>query len=249
MKVMHLLPAGLWLAAFSVALAQTPPKPAPKPAASKPAATTPGKPAEGKTLSLGGGSDSGGPLLTREELRACIKQEETIRIRLNEVEAQRVPLDAEKQAIATEQQALREARAPIDALKAQAEELSGRLKAFSARVDDWSQRVKAFNDANRTGTAADRQREDLNKERTEIEKLRIELESERTRLTAGNQEVVRNYNAKAVALDARVNDWNQRNAQWNDTSRKLEAERQNWVSSCADRRYREDDETAIKAGK
>jgi len=29
----------------------------------------------------------------------------------------------------------------------------------------------------------------------------------------------------------------------------LEAERKEWVTNCANRRYREDDETAIKSGK
>ena len=59
---------------------------------------------------------------------------------------------------------------------------------------------------------------------------------------------MRGYNAKASALDARVSDWNARNNAWNDTSLALEAERKGWVRDCADRRYREDDESAIRRG-
>ena len=68
-------------------------------------------------------------------------------------------------------------------------------------------------------------------------------------LAATTESVVGAYNAKARVLDARVTAWNERNAAWNDTTAKLETERKAWVSSCADRRYREDDETAIRQGK
>jgi hypothetical protein len=50
-------------------------------------------------------------------------------------------------------------------------------------------------------------------------------------------------------VDARIAAWNERNGQWNDTSNALEAERKGWVTACADRRYREDDENAIRRGK
>ncbi len=123
------------------------------------------------------------------------------------------------------------------------------MKAFSARVVAWQQRVDAFNSVNPTGMQGERQREALNKERLEIEKQRAELEAERTRMTTGSAEAVRAYNAKAGALDARVGDWNQRNARWNEMSTALETDRQTWAASCADRRYREEDENAIKAGK
>ncbi|MBK6472251.1 MAG: hypothetical protein IPF94_16520 [Betaproteobacteria bacterium] len=46
-----------------------------------------------------------------------------------------------------------------------------------------------------------------------------------------------------------MQDWNQRNAQVNETARKLEDERSLWLSECSNRRYREDDEKAIRAGK
>ena len=57
------------------------------------------------------------------------------------------------------------------------------------------------------------------------------------------------FNAKVAALDARVADWNQRNAQVNDSAKALEQERMSWISDCGDRRYREDDEIAIRRGK
>jgi hypothetical protein len=46
-----------------------------------------------------------------------------------------------------------------------------------------------------------------------------------------------------------VQEWNTRNQAWNEAGARLEGERKDWVTGCADRRYREDDEIAIKAGR
>ncbi len=60
---------------------------------------------------------------------------------------------------------------------------------------------------------------------------------------------MRDYNVKATALDTRVTDWNARNAKLNEANAAREAERKGWVTACSDRRYREDDEIAIRKGK
>jgi len=233
MKVKHLLHVGLWLAAFSMAVAQTAPA---------------AKPGEGNTKSLGSGS-GGGPLLTREELRACLNQGASIRTRTTDLDAQRGALNAEKEAIAAEQQSLREARAPIDAMKPQADALNERMKTFKVRVDDWTARVNEFNAAEKTGVWADRQQKALQKERKEIEAERAVLDAERDRMAAASKDVVGSYNERAAALETRVKGWNQRNEDLNKASVALENEREKWITGCADRRYREDDEIAIKAGK
>ena len=242
----------------SLTLAQTAPvKPAAKPAgtpSTTPAAAVPARPAaaDGKTLSLSGGSGTvavSGPVLTRDELRACLKQEESIRPRLATQDAGRDPIDQEKQAITADQQTLRAERAPLDELKQKAEQFTVRTKDFGTRVQSWNERVEAHNASKTTGAAYDRNQAQLNKEREEIAKERTDLEAERLRLTALNEELVRVYNVKALAVDARVAAWNARNSAWNETTAALDAQRKAWVSSCADRRYREDDETAIRQGK
>jgi uncharacterized protein (DUF3084 family) len=260
MKVKISLLACAWLAAASMAVAQTPPaaKPAAapaKPAPAKPAAA-PAKPASpapaaDKTLSLGDSSTATGAVLTREELRACFKQEESIRERFKATDATRATLDAEKAAIANDQQALRAERASVDGMKTRADEFSARIKAHSARVEDWQKRDAALNEATNRGSIWERKRKELDKERDEIAKSRTGLEAERASLAKDSEDLVRNYNAKVTSLDleGRVTRWNESNAKWNDTVTSLEAERKNWVSDCAERRYREDDEKAIRSGK
>ena len=254
MKVTPLLIALACCTPLPSALAQTaaPSKPAAKPAAKPPAAAAAAsKPAEGKTLALGGGSATGGPLMTRDELRVCLKDEETVRTRMADHEALRAPLDQEKKDITTAQADLRLEREPIDALKGRADAFSAKIKDYSARVQSWNDRMKAHNeDPKPSGTAYEGRKLALNKEREDIEKERVVLEAERTAISAAaSGDAVRAYNAKALALDARVTSWNERNNKWNEAIAALDAERKAWLAACADRRYREDDETAIRRGK
>ena len=56
-----------------------------------------------KSLGSGGGS---GPVMTREELRTCLKQQATLTTRVADFDRQRAELDAEKAAILQTKQAL-----------------------------------------------------------------------------------------------------------------------------------------------
>jgi chromosome segregation ATPase len=255
MKVMTLLSAMLFAAATSGAQAQTtaPAKPAAKAVASKPAVAKPAaagaSAAEGKTAVMGTGKGNSGPILTRDELRVCLAQEETIRTRLEAHTALRTPLDKEKADLAAAQQTLRTERAPLEDMKKQAEVLSEKFKEYAARVKAYELRVTAFNTENPTGAKGERERTALGKDRTALDAERPLLEAEKTEFAAKSEVTVRDYNAKASAVDAQVVAWNQRNEKWNQDARALEAERSEWVGNCADRRYREDDEIAIKRGK
>ena len=251
MKAHHLLLTVVCLAVTWPAHAQTTPvKPAPKPAATKPAAAPAANSADGKTLSLGSGKNPGGPILTRDELRVCLKEEERLRLRLGDLDAGRGPLDREKEALSTEQAALRADRAPLDDLKKRTDDLSSRLRDYAARVDGWNKAVADFNVSPRaTSSTAERQRGEFNRQRDELAKQLVELEAERLRHAADSEGMVRVYNDRVAAMDTRVVDWNQRNNQANEASKSLELERQGWLDSCGNRRYREEDEVAVRAGK
>lgn len=245
--------------------AQTAPKPpaapaatAAKPASAKPPAKPTAKPpanaaataatAAAKPNALGSGV-AGGPLLTRDELRVCLKQEETLRTRIAELDTQREPLAAEKVSIGVEQQAVRDERASIEALRKVADELGVRFKNYGTRVETLNARVAEFNASRRSGAVAERQRGEMNIEQAALATLRAELEAERLRLSTQSEEIIRAYNAKVNTLEAGVTDWNERNAKWADRSNAAESERKGWLSNCSDRRYREDDEIAIRKEK
>jgi chromosome segregation ATPase len=227
------------------------PKPAPKPAA-RPAAKAPAAAAPEKTATIGGGANAASaalPILTRDELRACLKQEEAIRVRLSEHEAARAPIDQERQGVTAKQEALRLERAQVDALATKTNAFRTKMEAHADRVAAWNRDVEAFNSRAPQGVAGERERVRINTEREGLQKAQTELEAERVAMAGDNEKIVASFNAKAKEVEAAVDQWNQRNKGWNEAGAKLEAERKGWVSACADRRYREDDEIAIKAGR
>ena len=204
------------------AQAQTTAPAAPKPAkaAAKPVAKAakPAKPAaDGKTLSLGGNNISSGPLLTRDELRACLQHEDDIRTRLGQVDAARAVLDQEKLGITTTQTALRSDREGINALKLKIDDLGERMRAYTARVDALNALVIEHNADTRVGTPPwERRRKEISAEREAVEVQRAGLDAEKGPLSEAAQAAVADFNAKATALDTRVTDWNSRNAKLND---------------------------------
>jgi len=233
--------AGLLVAAFAAADAQTAPKAA-KAAASAP----PAKPAaEGKTLSLGGGTGSG-KLLTRDELRTCLANQDTLAKRRADVEAARGPLDKEKEDLVKEQEALKGEREKVDAARQAVAELNARYKEHADKVQKWNERAKAAQEA--SGKAAEKERDALDRERVDLQRNQAALEADRAKLGDGAQQAVNAFNTRAQALDQKVADWNQRNAALSELAQAVNRDRDTWTADCADRRYREDDEAAIRKG-
>jgi chromosome segregation ATPase len=237
--------------------ATTPARPAAKPAepatksATKPAAPAAPAAAADRTATLGGGTGtvSRQPILTRDELRECLSQEQSIRTRLAEHQGARAPLDRERDDIRARQDALRAERQQVDIVVARASEFRGRSEAHAQRVAQWNREMEAFNARPPSGSAGERERVRLNSERDALQKSQAELETERVALAADNERTVVPFNAKVKQVEAVVQEWNARNQAWNEAGARLEGDRKDWVAGCADRRYREDDEIAIRAGR
>jgi chromosome segregation ATPase len=224
------LTATLLLAA-AAAFAQAP--------AAKPAA-------DNKPLTM---SNSGsGKLLTKEELRSCFKRRDELGARLADLEVQRKALDTERDSIGQDRTALATERDTVKQKTDAVAALEPRMVAFKQKVDDWQARVTAFNASGRVGVMADRQRADLQREQVALTASQKELEAERVAATGAAQEAISAFNTKATAVEARATDWNARNGKLNELTQTATDDRQTWATECANRRYREDDETAIKRG-
>jgi chromosome segregation ATPase len=245
----RLAAAVLMFSGLALAHAQTnpPAKPA-KPAAAPAAAATPSKAAEPKTLSLGGGTGgASGPLLTREELRACMNRQQALNTQRGEIEAARAPLDADRESLLKAQDALKAERARMEGARQSAiDELNARNKAYGERVTAFNERAKAA--AELAPSGREREAKALERERPEIDKQKQALEAERVKLVESTQREVEAYNARAIALDQQVAEWTQRENALGERAKAVNAERDRWAGECADRRYREDDEIAIKRG-
>jgi len=152
MKILYHASAVLSCAAAlaSAALAAEPAKPAPtKPAAAKPAASPAPREA-------GFGARSSGPLLTREELRACLSLQERVRAMTEEAGRVRTDLDARKAELLASAEALKAELASVDRTSQEAvDAYNARSVARDERVAAYEQAVAAFN-ARVDALAADR---------------------------------------------------------------------------------------------
>ena len=197
-----------------------------------------------KTL---GGKAPVGKMLTRDELRPCLKRLDGVNASTKDLEQRRAALDKEKEDLVKSGDALKAERADVDTKLAAVRDWEGRMRAHGAEIETFNQRLKAADEAPRS------KREELAKEfdaeRERLAKARVPLGEEEARLVPVYQNAVKAYNDKAQARDAVVADWNGRNKAINEQSLKHEEERSAWLGECANRPYREDDEIAIKSGK
>lgn len=91
-----------------------------------------------------------------------------------------------------------------------------------------------------------RQQATLDEERAALLQSGQALQAELAALDRSSADAVAAYNARAAERDARVDGWNQRNVRISDDARAGQAEQQAWAADCAGRRYREDDEIALR---
>ena len=229
--------ASLLLAfAVTLAVAQTAPaKPGAKPAA---------KPA-GKTLS--GKAPAGGKLMTRDELRTCLKRLDDVNQSGKDIEALRPQLDREREELRASGEALKTERAEVDRLLATVREWETRMRAHAVEIEDFNKRSAAVQEAPRN--QQEKMVEDLKDDRERLQKAREALSADEAKLVPVYQSSAKTYNERATARDAKVADWNARNTAAVDASVKQQEARALWLNECANRPYLEDDEKAIKAGK
>ncbi len=198
-----------------------------------------------KSLGSGGGS---GPVMTREELRTCLKQQATLSTRVADYDRQRAELDAEKTAILQTKQALDAERGGVQDEAGKVNALNARVADNATRISDWNERWQAFEKQGRSGPTADRQRRQLVKEKRELADETEALDKEREGLSgigAGAKDV----NAKLEALNLRTVAWNEHQKVVQKMGENVTQERDLWAAECGSRRYREDDEIAIQQGK
>lgn len=217
-----------------------------KSTATPPQIVLPSAPAKSGPRTLAGKAPVG-KMLSRDELRACLKRLDDFNAASKDLESQRTALDQEKDELARAGDALKAERADVDARTQAVKQWQERVKAHGAAIEAYNQRVKAANESKPADPQA--LAKELDAERQRLNDARGPLAEEETRLLPAYENAVKTYNEKAKARDARVDDWNARNRALNERAGTQETERSAWLSECADRPYREDDEIAIKRGR
>lgn len=204
--------------------------------------------AQARTGSLGGGAGSG-PVMTRDELRACLKSQQELKQRVADYEVRKTAMVQERQALEAESRRVGGSRDAVIADAGKVEAFKARQEELRRKFDDWNERFTAFEKAEKTGPAADREKRRLMNERAALEQEGVQIEAERKGMVGSVTGSANEVLAATDALNARVTAFNQRNREMVKLGEDLEQERLLWADECGNRRYREDDETAIKQGR
>lgn len=91
--------------------------------------------------------------------------------------------------------------------------------------------------------------EQMDKNRADIERLGKELEADKAKVDTSDEAAVNAYNDRVRQRGKLIEDFKAAAPGFNQRVDKLGADRQAYASSCADRRFFEDDFDEIKAGK
>lgn len=205
--------------------------------------------ADVSTKGLSGKATGKGALMSREELRVCVKEQRAQQSRAAELEARGREVDAEAEAVRKQKDQVQAERDAYNAKLAQAQGFQQRVKAHGDRVSAYNVRYKAFSDAPPPkGEAFDREKASIEAEGAALTKADAELKAEAPQWTSGTMEPVRaalmeKVQAQQVAVAAS----NERSQALDAEVKAYESDRGAWQQRCGDRAYRIADEKVVRA--
>lgn len=100
-----------------------------------------------------------------------------------------------------------------------------------------------------TRTSVEGRNDGLKRELETLTAASTQLKTDRETLDTSSAEAVAAYNARAEARNAGIDAWDKRSADLRKEADALNTEQALWDLECGNRRYREDDEIALKKGK
>lgn len=193
----------------------------------------------------------GDGLMTKDELRSCMALKERNKARKAALDKGLAELRAQRDAM--NQQAPKESnevQARVNAQMEKVKQADAAVKAHAEQVEDWNTRMEEFEKNSKEMRNADRRRNVLKQERAE-------LNASAKGLTEARDEQVRIYDELIKTANGQLNqgaasaaaEWNKRNDALADEQDSLIDDQATYSADCANRRFREEDEAAIKAGK
>jgi len=192
---------------------------------------------------------AGDKLMSKEELRACMKLQSDIDNRKADLAKRSALLKQEKLTLSQPDPAFAQAKARVDEQLERVKQADNAVKEQAQRVQDWNERMADFEANKKEMRNAERRGNVLRQERVELQAEAKKLSDARTEQVAIYEDLVKAANALRGNQGNRAEDWNKRNDALADEEDAIIDMRASYSADCANRRFREDDEAAIKAGK
>jgi hypothetical protein len=209
-----------------------------KPAAAKPGAADPGK-----------RRGPGDRIMTKDELRACTQLKASNDAGTAEIARRQELMSKERSDLAAAPDPAGSAKAEVEQQLKAVEQADAAVREHAKAVEDWNTRMAEFEAKSKDMRNADRRRTVLRQEQ-------LALKAAEQKLVTDRNEKVAVYERGVTAANEAINNNAGRNADWNKRNEELAAAedrlldaRHKWATECSNRRFREEDEIAIKAGK
>lgn len=183
---------------------------------------------------------------TREELRACLKLKDTLATSTADWQKRKDAHEATRGEIRALTEKLKADKAEVDTAMEAFKLADAELAEHTKLIDRWNEEVKEV-DASKM-KSAERRKAALQKERVGLEAKNKELEAARAEKVKTYDAAVASYNAKVAESQATVKAWNDKNEALEKEGDKLTDLRLDYGDKCANRRFREEDEEAIRKG-
>ncbi|MCO5976235.1 hypothetical protein [Ideonella oryzae] len=202
----------------------------------------------GKINTLGNASTKA-PIMSREELRACLKQQDALKARAEDGKTKRTQLDVERKQLEADKDAIAAEHAALAArIEKVASDFNAKVAEQSKTVEEFNAKMDAMNKAAAKGDNVDRQRQKLEREGKAIQQASDDLNAQNKTL---NDQIAADkaaFDTKNTAFQARADDWNARNRTMDTTAAEYDMDLDAWKKQCGGRNYREIDEKVIRSG-
>jgi hypothetical protein len=198
---------------------------------------------------LGGNAPAKGTVMTRDELRACIKEQQAQNAQAATLEKRRTEIDAEAAAVRQQADAVQAEKAAFQAKANEAPAMKERLKVHGERVAIYNQRLKEFQDNPPKGASAERDRGQLEAEGEAVAKADEAIKAEAVQFNANLEMLRSGLNSSAKVQAAAAAKANEHSRSFNDEVTAYDTAVEAWKQRCGNRPYRDADEKAVRAEK
>jgi predicted nucleic acid-binding Zn-ribbon protein len=198
--------------------------------------------------SLTGQAPGKGALMSRDELRACLKDQAAQKLRGDELEKRRTEVSTEAD---TARRLKDEAQAERDAYQAQANQAQAfkdKARTHGERVELYNKRFAEFQASPPVGAGAERERGQLEAEGDALAKADAALKAEGAQLNARLEQGRAAVNQRIQVQQAAAAAASERSKAFDAEVAAFNTQVSDWRQRCGDRPYREADEKAVRAG-
>lgn len=202
--------------------------------------------ASAKTKARPTGADK---LMTLEELRVCMKLQDSNNATTLELEQRSQQNSKERLELQNAPDSAQMTRAEVDAQLEAVKQADAAVREHGKAVEEWNEKAAEFEKKAKDMRNERQRRAVLKQERVDLKKIDDQLIADRAEKVALYERSVTAANEK-ITQRAKLNEaWNKRNEQLADDQEKLIESRAKYMTECARRRFIDDDEKLIRSGK